>query len=65
MTTLTQKQIAEAVQIVDAAIARAGTNYVNVHYPFFLGMANPIIASLAHQAAVAVVNDLVAKKVLP
>ncbi len=65
MTTLTHAQIANAVQIVDAAIAKAGTNYVNQNYSFFAGMAAPIIATLAHLAAVAVVNDLVLKKVLP
>ena len=65
MTTLTHAQIANAVQVVDAAIAKAGTNYVNLHYPFFAGLAAPVIKTLAAQAAIAVVNDLVLTKVLP
>ncbi len=65
MTTLTHAQIANAVQVVDAAIARAGKNYVNQNYPFFAGLAAPVIKTLAAQAAVSVVNDLVLTKVLP
>lgn len=65
MTTLTHEQIAHAVQVADAAIAKAGTNYVNTNYPFFLGLATPIIAQLSHIAAIAVVNDMVLRKVLP
>ncbi len=65
MTTLTHEQIAHAVQVVDAAIAKSGTDYVNQHYPFFLGLATPIIKQLSHQAAIAVINDLVLNKVLP
>ncbi len=64
-TTLTQAQIATAVRVVEAAIARAGTNYVNVHYPFFASIVAPNISTLSQQAAISVVNDLVLTKVLP
>ncbi len=65
MTTLTQAQIAQAVQVVEAAIAKTGTNYVQVHYPFLASFVAPNISLLAQQAAVAVVNALVTAKVLP
>lgn len=64
-TTLTEAQIATAVRVAEAAIARTGTNYVNAHYPFLAGLVAPNVSTIAQQAAIAVVNDLVLTKVLP
>ncbi len=60
-TKLTHAQIAQIVTDVTADITAAGTDYVKQNYPFFAGMAAPIIATLAHQSAVRVVNGLVNK----
>lgn len=65
MTTLTHAQIADIVKVVTDAIAASGTRYVQLNYPFFAGLAAPIIATLAHLAAVNVVNELVNKGKLP
>ena len=65
MTTLTHAQIAKIVADVTADIAASGNTYVNQNYPFFAGMAAPIIATLAHLAAIRVVNGLVNKGHLP
>lgn len=65
MTKLTHAEIADIVKVVNDAIANAGTTYVHVNYPFFEGLAAPVIQTLAHQAAIYVVNALVEKGKLP
>ncbi len=60
-TKLTHAQIAQIVTDVTADITTSGSSYVQQHYPFFQGLAAPIIATLAHQSAIRVVNGLVDK----
>ena len=60
-TKLTHAQVAQIVTDVTADITASGTLYVQQNYPFFAGLAAPIIATLAHQSAVRVVNGLAAK----